>query len=490
MSRSHSYINNIADNANSSCYPILSAALLILALPWVGFGPAVFIALVPLFLFISDDRVTRFRALLWGAGTLLLFMFFVAYPLMRIEGSWWMGTRTLDQFLSKNFQYTVGLVVAAFWRTLVFLPVIPITRVCVRREYGPLCIAAVFTFLEWAFATFGLWGYSAGALGYGAVDVPLVKEIAALIGVYGLSFIVVLINALLARLLIMLREPGGKRTFLTSASLVLSAVVMLLVVCFGLYHRYVAPLPARHLSVAIIGTTMTTSQSISASGYQAYRSELAHALTRSPDLILLPENALPYFELREADGTLVEKSIVNFKGRDELYLDLLSLSETHASTTIAIGLHTFRDNNHYNSIVFFLAGKPVAYYEKRVLVPFTEYAPFALHIPMYVHFAQGTPLQQVEFLGQEWNALICSEIADTNMNMKKNGTILVSSNDSVFVGDAAGKMHQVMARMRAIENNVYVLRASKGGVTSVIDPHGTVLQETKEGTLFADIFVR
>ena len=179
---------------------------------------------------------------------------------------------------------------------------------------------------------------------------------------------------------------------------------------------------------------MTTGESISEKGYRAYRDKLTEAFTHDPALVLLPENAFPYFELNEENGTLIENSLINFNGRDVLYQDFISLSRAHASTTIAVGLHTFRAGKRYNSVAFFEEGKPISYYHKRILVPFTEYAPFGLSLPMYMRFTSGSFEQPLSISGNEWDALICSEIADTNINTKSGGVILASSNDSVFLG--------------------------------------------------------
>jgi DNA primase catalytic core len=66
--------------------------------------------------------------------------------------------------------------------------------------------------------------------------------------------------------------------------------------------------------------------------------------------------------------------------------------------------------------------------------------------------------------------------------------LLIPSNDSVFEGTAAAKMHQIMARARAIENDAYVARADKGGTTSVIDPYGRVATSTNGGFVTATLF--
>ena len=486
MSRYHFYINKIIDNANSSYYPLVSAALLILALPWVGFGPIVLVSLVPLFLFLADTRVSRRRAYTLGGGVILLYMLCAVYPLMQVEGTWWVGTRGLNKIVSEHTQYLLLVILTAVWHTLIFMPVLPIVRKFTSRVWGVPLISFVWVLFEWGLTNFGLWGYSIGILGYSLVDTSFIKDVAAFTSVYGLSFVAVYVNAVIVHIIQKCRKSPAtyswrKDPFIIAFFAVLF-LVQVLIVRQGIGHEQ-----RKTLRVALIGSSLSTGASIGNAGYASYREKMQSAFTHDPDLILFPENAFPYFELNESDGTLVKNSLINFQGRDDLYQDLLMLSRGHASTTLAIGLHTYRAGKHYNSLVLYKAGSPVAYYEKRVLVPFTEYVPFKLPIPMYVRFAAGPARQSLEANGISWNALICSEVADTNIALRKGDPILVSSNDSIFPSAAAGVMHHEMTKVRAIENNAYILRATKGGITSIIDNHGLVVAQTTDGVLIRDI---
>ncbi len=486
MTRPHSYINMAIDSANSLYYPLASALLLILALPWVGLGPIVLVALIPLFLFLTDPRVSRLRAYTFGGGAILLYMLCAVYPLMQVEGSWWVGTRGLNKIVSENTQYLMLVILTAVWHTLVFLPVIPVARKFISHTWGVPLTAFVWVLLEWGLTNFGLWGYSIGILGYSLADTSIIKNVAAYTSVYGLSFVAVYVSAAIAHLLQKHRRSPVTYAWVKEPLITVFFAVLfllqLLVVRDGFEHG-----EGKTLRIALIGTSLSTDASIGSTGYASYREKMQTAFTHDPDLMLLPENAFPYFELNESDGALVKNSLINFPGRDDLYQDLLALSRAHASTTLAIGLHTYREGKHYNSLVLYRAGSPIGYYEKRVLVPFTEYVPFSLPIPMYVRFAPGPAAQSLEANGTSWNALICSEVADTNIALQKGSPILVSSNDSIFPGAAAGVMHQEMAKVRAIENDAYILRATKGGITSIIDPHGNVIAQTTDGVLVGDI---
>jgi apolipoprotein N-acyltransferase len=57
------------------------------------------------------------------------------------------------------------------------------------------------------------------------------------------------------------------------------------------------------------------------------------------------------------------------------------------------------------------------------------------------------------------------------------GVLVNISNDAWYGDSAAAYQHLEMARLRAIENHRYLLRATNNGLTTLIDPYGRVLEE-------------
>lgn len=474
----------ILHQSNSFVFPLATGLLLSLALPWVGLNFLVWIALVPLLLFVSDPRVSHIRAAVIGGVVLFGYMLVVAYPLMHIEGVWWAGTHELERYVRENMQFTIGMVIAALWRALFFLPIIFVMRRFVGIRYGAIVVASAWVLTEWAFSTFGLWGYSAGVLGYSLVDTMYEKHVVSFGSVYLLSFVVVLMNCTVAALFSLRKDYDRVSLRL----LVPGFLLLVSVICYG-FAKVHAPIHGTSVRVAVIGSSLSTEASVTEAGYRSYRKKIILAFTEKPELIVLPENVFPYFVLNEEDGTLVEHTLANFANRNDLYADLLALSRAQSSTTLAIGMHTMSKGRYFNSIVFIKDGAPVGYYKKRVLVPFTEYAPFGAPISLPVRFSNGEDEQYFIFNGIRSGSLICSEIGDTNITMKGVSLIIAPSNDSVFEGQYAAPMHHSMARMRAIEHNSYLLRANKGGMSSIIDPVGNVLASTLDDIIFATILV-
>ena len=208
------------------------------------------------------------------------------------------------------------------------------------------------------------------------------------------------------------------------------------------------------------------------------------ALKEQPDVVVLPENTFPFFELDEKDWSLRPYALVPLHNKEELYGDLLGITRDYPETVFAVGLHTINGTKRYNSTVFYQNGEVVARYHKRKLVPFTEFVPPPFSLPLFVTLEAGEARQLFEVKGIRVTGLSCSEIGNSRVDISGAQLIVASSNDSVVVGTAISRVHETMARMRALEAGAYLLRASKGEETSIIAPNGDIIVRG-EGVLVA-----
>lgn len=146
-------------------------------------------------------------------------------------------------------------------------------------------------------------------------------------------------------------------------------------------------------------------------------------------------------------------------------------------------------DDRYNSAVLVNAnGEYIDRYDKMHLVPFGEYIPLPNILPFLKKFVPfdesliaGTRRTIFKVPGKEGTAqfgvLICYEDADADMarHLRQSGAdfIVNLSNDAWF-GESELGQHFVIARFRAIENRVGVLRNGNNGITGIIDPVGHV----------------
>jgi apolipoprotein N-acyltransferase len=147
----------------------------------------------------------------------------------------------------------------------------------------------------------------------------------------------------------------------------------------------------------------------------------------------------------------------------------------------------------YNSAMLFGAdGAYQGRYDKIHLVPYGEYIPFK-NLVSFAHkltgrvgdFSRGHDRLVFRIPDQKgtvrrYGIFICYEavFADEVRQFAKNGAqVLVNISDDGWYGDTSAPwQHLNMARMRAIENRRWILRDTNTGVTAAIDPYGRVRQ--------------
>ncbi|MEJ2087618.1 MAG: apolipoprotein N-acyltransferase [Gammaproteobacteria bacterium] len=186
------------------------------------------------------------------------------------------------------------------------------------------------------------------------------------------------------------------------------------------------------------------------------------------DLILWPEAAITVFEHQAGDLL----ATLDTRGKSEgtgLVLGLPAVEATdgdYAFLNTAVGL-----------------GEASGRYVKRRLVPFGEYVPLEgllrgliqfFDLPMS-HSVSGAANQPpLEVGGDTAVMAICYEIVYPELVRSDVDVLLTISNDTWF-GDSIGpKQHLAIARMRALENGRWLLRATNNGITAIVDASGEV----------------
>ncbi len=133
-------------------------------------------------------------------------------------------------------------------------------------------------------------------------------------------------------------------------------------------------------------------------------------------------------------------------------------------------------------------GHEVSRYDKIHLVPFGEYVPFWA-LPGLVekitsevgNFVPGSSYSVAKTPAGGVGVMICYEAIIPQLARKLTaagaGVLVNISNDGWYGETAAAYQHLEMARLRAIENHRYLLRATNDGITVRIDPYGRVTQQ-------------
>ncbi|HEY4905281.1 MAG TPA: apolipoprotein N-acyltransferase [Candidatus Sulfotelmatobacter sp.] len=322
-------------------------------------------------------------------------------------------------------------------------------------------------------------GFPWNLLGIAQVDNAALSRIAQWTGVYGISFEIVVINVAIAAAFLV---PQKKRGALLTAALASAAVLQagLLIEPPASMADRSALLVQENIPVAADWTRPlfeSTLRDLSSLSERSIAEVVNDAQSRGkirPDLIVWPESPAPFFT------------------NDPLFRDAIGEIARQASSWVvtgAIGTAPAMQSGGQSSQMFNSAalidprGGWKAHYDKIHLVPFGEYLPF----PRLFSFAGGLTKEVGEFTpGQSRTPLdagdarlgvfICYEsiFPDDVRQFANNGAqVFVNiSNDGWYGDSGAYAQHLNQTRMRAIENNRWILSATNTGVTAAIDPWG------------------
>ena len=193
----------------------------------------------------------------------------------------------------------------------------------------------------------------------------------------------------------------------------------------------------------------------------------------APDLVIWPEAAIPWQLL--ADSAHREEATAMLEGDGLLLAGGVRFERDEAGVALP-----------YNSLIALgPGGAPIAFYDKRHLVPFGEYVPLRGLLPIdkltpgAVDFVSGTG-PEVLSLGKvpPFRALVCYEVifpAEIQGSGLRPEWLLNITNDGWYGVSTGPYQHFQAARMRAVEQGLPLVRAANNGISGVIDPVGRVL---------------
>ena len=337
---------------------------------------------------------------------------------------------------------------------------------------------ALWTLGEWSRSwVFG--GFPWLHLGDAHTD-SLLGAWAPIIGVYGISFIIVTSAVLLPWCY---RQWQGPKWRIISA---LVGVLTLWIVAYPIKHiEWTKPSSAVPLTVALIQPNVPQQLKWQGSLRQSFVEQLQ---TMSEphwgvDLLMWPESALPMYYSSRQSKALIHQ---------------LTQRAEQEGTTLVTGILNFAEYQNqaklFNSAIFI--GTSSGLYNKRVLVPFGEYVPLLSPNSVLArffglaggNFSSGDMEQKPLFIGSiPTDMFICFEIANAglvarSLERSQGQVILTMSNDAWFLDSLGPKQHYTMARMRAKEHQRFVVRATNNGISGVIDASGKVIAQAEAFT--------
>ncbi len=474
----------------------LSGLLLFLAFPRVDWGALAYVALVPLFV-AACRAPSVFRTLAYGVVA-AAFGFLPAFAwVASVAPSGW-------------------IVLAAYVGAYMVLAVVLI-RVFQRRMrvLWPLLAAALWVALDFSRAHLGP-GFPWLFIGYTQYRSAGLLQLAALGGVHVVGFVVVLVNASIASVVLALTE---RRWRLAGPVLVLSCTVILLLVAVVAGRHVRESLPVREGPVVgvvqqnfprlvseIYSTTRTQQDA-----YRLMAEEMQVAaqlsvglrdhhvrllcwpettvqvpLNLSPELLVSPvremvEQALGYIRtLAEDMDAYVLVGAPTYFARSAGYIRDLRYT-----------VHATEDYGN-SAVLFSPQGEFVDRYDKVRLVPFGEYVPWRDILPFLPWLTpiprEITPgagpvifrLSQRDGPPVPYGALICYEdvFPDLTREFRLLGArfFVNLTDEGWYVIPGEHGQHLAMAVFRAVETRTSVVRAANTGISCFIGPRGSVYE--------------
>lgn len=373
--------------------------------------------------------------------------------------------------------------IAAAWGVLTSLFTLSVAWLS-RTSIARACLAAPFVWVTLEFIRDHLpeIAFPWNLLGYPASANPGFLQITAITGIFGLSLLVAAYNALLAWSTGASEVLPGKRLGL------LGAVTGLLVVLAWVSPQFVPVAKASHVA-RLVQLNFPEAESYPGNWMEIHAGEMDElermSLTPAqppPGLVVWPEVPAPFTfvdpQFVERAQRLARRSGHPFLAGVVEWKPVQDTSGAAARTIMA----------PYNSAVMLdAAGRRIFSYDKINLVPFGEFEPFPLihHVVTNVSeevggFRRGSDYSVGQLSnGFRFGTFICYEAIFPNEVRKfaKNGANLFIniSNDGWFGRSAAPDQHLRMARVRAVENRRWLLRATNNGFTVSVDPYGRIV---------------
>jgi apolipoprotein N-acyltransferase len=477
-----------------------SSFLLILSFPKFDFGFSAWIGLIPLLIAINKKELKSGFLLSLVCG--MIFFLGIFYWILEIKGYTLLHHALLALYLGSYFaMFGLGFCfISRRWGTTPALFSTPFIWVTLEYVRGNLSFLA----LPWGFLAHSQYRY------------PVVIQIASIVGSYGISFLIVLVNAALAFLVLerlksplplelckvqgchapnVVHRPTNRLPFL----LITATSLLLFTLLYG-YFTITDTITGSKVKISLIQGNIEQPKKwdpkFAREIMQTYVQLTEEASKAESTLVVWPETATPGSISTNPALHMELRSLVKRTGTY-----LLLGSAQHRKFT----KEKMKDIRYTNS-AYLLDPRPKLVrnqtYDKIYLFPFGEYLPYREMIPWDLininpsgsdNYVSGTEFTVFKHPDFRFGVTICWEniFPDLVRQFVKQGAqcIINLTNEAHFGKTAAPHQLVSMSVFRAVENKVYVIRCANTGVSCIIDPNGRIVDRVKDDKGH-DIFIR
>ena len=382
------------------------------------------------------------------------------------------GNLTLIEALVTNFLLVLYL--ALYWAVFFYL----CSRFRLSSSLFPWLAASLWILLEWA-QNWVITGFPWQLLGYSQYRQLALLQLVSITGIYGISFLIALVNGTLAHLLSTRLTPWRRLLALAPPTLLLIAAQLLGQQRLDALAEEEA---SDVLEVGIVQGNIPQDlkwKTSRVAGTTNHYIELTRTLPADQlDLIIFPETALPYYFQHPYYA--------------QFHRQIADLAREMATPILVGSLGGSWEEGIYNRTFLVDAeGSVIDYADKVHLVPFGEYLPLAF----IFQYLEALTAESGAFVhGESHRALplpdsneragifICYESIfpeiTRQLALLGSSFLVNTTNDAWFGVTAAPYQHFAMVAVRAAETGLPVLRAANTGISGLIGPSGRILHAT------------
>jgi len=356
----------------------------------------------------------------------------------------------------------IGLVLTILMFSLFWLVAGLIIFKLKGMRYFWLYVPVVWTSIEWLRAI-GPMRFPWAELGSSTTSFLPFANCAALVGMHGLTFIIVLITTVLFTAIADKKRMGYIKAGTILISVTIIGAIMM------------------NISNVENGTKVTISAiQPSVSLFEKWDDEfIVHLMEIYTDLAdKVPADTL----LTVWPETAFAAGVFNYE-TDKTAFEAIRIKAGPGHYHLA-GTSYDTDTASFNTLAFADAKGYYGLYNKIRLIPVAEYLPsqrLADQLENYYEINQlspGTEHTVFTMNGVKFSGVICFEsiFHDFFPAFIKNGAefFVVSTNDGWFDGTLAPYQHLQFSRLRAIESGRYVVHCANSGISAFIDPNGKI----------------
>ncbi|MFA5974792.1 MAG: apolipoprotein N-acyltransferase [Elusimicrobiota bacterium] len=441
---------------------LLSSLLYILAFPNFNGAGVAWVALVPLLLFTFrlSPRQAFWSGWLTGLLTYSGLLYWILVTFRAAHQSLLLAVFSL---------LALAAYLGVYWGLWTYFAAR--ARSVVARELWPLACAAAWVALEYG-RTYFLSGFPWTLLGDSQYRTLPFLQLVSITGVYGLSFLIVLVNATLVLVLHDYRQGHALKIRVA----LLPAVLLWACFIFGNHRLASAPAitnPAPGIRVALLQGSIDQYKKWDKAYIQEIETTYEHLVREASDhhaqLVIWPETSVPGYLLQ-----------------DPPLLNWLLRVVRQSGTTHLVGAPVAHEGRSYNS-AFMLdpTGAWGGEYAKQHLVPFGEVVPFKNVLGRWISvlnelggFTAGRMSPVLAANGCLIGVNICYEALFPNLVRRSvcQGAEVIANltNDGWYMKTAAPYQHFAPNVLRAVENSRWLVRADNTGVSAIVDPYGRI----------------